>query len=315
MENAKLMCEMKFLSYILLPLLLATSSAASSQTRRNAAYQNYIEQYKDLAVEQMLRYGIPASITLSQGLLESGAGRSELATKGNNHFGIKCHGWSGRKVYHDDDEAGECFRAYSNPRDSYEDHSRFLRQGQRYQKLFSYARTDYRSWARGLKACGYATNPNYANQLINIIELYGLDKYDGEKHYDKFMVKHSSDRPVSAEQPLHRIYMFNDNYYMYAREGDTFRSIGEEVGLSYKKIAKYNERDRDDRLAKGDIIYLKKKRKRAPKRFKNVPHTVKAGESMYLISQLYGMRVESLYKLNNLPASYQIRVGDKLRVY
>jgi LysM repeat protein len=285
------------------------------QMKKNTAYLSYIEQYKDLAIEQMLRFGIPASITLSQGLLESRAGMSDLAIRGNNHFGIKCHDWNGKTVYHDDDAVGECFRAYSNVRDSYEDHSRFLKENQRYRQLFSYSKTDYYSWAYGLKAAGYATNPKYPSLLINIIQLYNLDRFDGADSYDKFMVRRSSDRRTESSTPLHPIYIYNKNYYLYARQGDTFKSIGEEVGISYRKIAKYNERDRNDVLTKGDIIYLKKKQKRAMKTFKNQRHIVNAGESMYSISQRYGIRLESLYKMNNLPESYEIQVGDALRVY
>ena len=158
----------------------------------NAKYQNYFNQYKDLAIEQMLKYRIPASITLAQGVFESGAGYSDLARKCNNHFGIKCHGWQGRKTYHDDDARNECFRAYDSPGQSYEDHSIFLVQSQRYRRLFSLKITDYKGWAHGLKACGYATNPAYAKKLIDIIELYKLDKYDKAHSYDKFMAKRSA---------------------------------------------------------------------------------------------------------------------------
>lgn len=283
----------------------------------NSRYQAYIDQYKDIAIEEMLRYGIPASITLAQGLLESGAGQSELARKGNNHFGIKCHGWSGRSVYHDDDERGECFRAYSNARESFEDHSKFLKSGSRYRSLFSLDHTDYKGWARGLKAAGYATNPVYAQSLIDIIEAYDLHQYDYAKSYDKFIDKHSgiTDERKENGTTLHPISIFNNNYYLRARKGDTFKSIGDEVGISYRKLAKYNERDKKDALQEGEIIYLKKKRSSAPKQFRNRPHVVKAGDSMYSIAQQYGIRLKSLYKKNHLEPDYQIRVGDKLRVY
>ena len=283
----------------------------------NSRYQAYIDQYKDIAIEEMLRYGIPASITLAQGLLESGAGQSELARKGNNHFGIKCHGWDGRKVYHDDDENGECFRAYNNARESFEDHSKFLKSGSRYRSLFSLDHTDYKGWARGLKAAGYATNPVYAQSLIDIIEVYDLHQYDYAKNYDKFIDKHSgiTDERKENGTTLHPISIFNNNYYLRARKGDTFKSIGDEVGISYRKLAKYNERDKKDALQEGEIIYLKKKRSSAPKQFRNRPHVVKAGDSMYSIAQQYGIRLKSLYKKNHLEPDYQIRVGDKLRVY
>ncbi len=301
---------------ILAVLLLAVCTlTAVAQMRRNTAYLNYISQYKDLAIEQMLRYRVPASITLAQGLLESRAGLSDLAVRGNNHFGIKCHGWTGRKTYHDDDEAGECFRAYDNARQSYEDHSRFLSQNSRYARLFSLDRTDYRGWAKGLKACGYATNPNYANSLIGIIETYGLSQYDRANTYDRFLERHTADTPARPGETLHQIYSYNDNYYVVAREGDTYTSIAKEVGLSARKIAKYNERNKKDTLSPGEYVYLKKKRKKAEKKYKKRPHIVKAGESLYSIAQYYGVRTKSLYKKNNLSPDYQLRVGDRIKVY
>lgn len=293
-------------------LLLAT--VACAQIRWNSAYQQYIDQYKDLAIEQMKKYHVPASITLAQGLLESRAGLSDMARKGNNHFGIKCHNsWNGATVYYDDDAANECFRAYDNVYDSYEDHSRFLANGSRYQSLFRLKQTDYKGWARGLKKAGYATNPQYANRLIDIIQLYKLDRYDKAKHYNRFYARHSRDVAVGGGT-LHPIYEYNKNYYVKARRGDTFRSIAQEVGISYRKLAKYNERDKNDALEEGDIVYLKKKRTKAPKDYKGRLHYVRAGQSMYSIAQLYGIRLKSLYKMNDLSPDYQIKVGDGLRV-
>lgn len=287
---------------------------AHAQMRWNQVYQTYIDQYKDLAIEEMLRYGIPASITLAQGVFESGAGKSELAVRGNNHFGIKCHDWTGATIYHDDDARGECFRVYNNAKESYTDHSKFLANNIRYRRLFSLKRTDYQGWARGLKECGYATNPQYASKLIQLIELYRLYEYDYAKSYDKFMAKRTKDSPLSKALGLHPIYLYNQNYYIYAREGDTFKAIGKEIGISYRSIARYNERSHKDVLHEGEIVYLKKKQKKAPKEFKNHPHIVQPGESMYLIAQKYGIRLSSLYKMNKLPEDYEIKVGDQLRV-
>lgn len=295
--------------------LLFSIQGASAQMKWNSAYQSYIDQYKDLAIEQMLRYNIPASITLAQGLFESAAGRSNLTRSGNNHFGIKCHGWTGKRTYHDDDAAGECFRAYDNARQSYEDHSRFLATQSRYARLFSLKRTDYRGWARGLKQCGYATNPQYASKLTQIIELYGLNKYDRATTYDRFIAKHASEESPGPDGVRYVIKAYNDNYYVIAKKGETFKSLGKELGISGRKLAKYNERDKRGTLDDGDVIYLKKKRNKAERNFKNRPHTVKAGESMYSIAQKYGIRLKSLYKKNRLSPDYNIRVGDKLRVY
>lgn len=306
--------RMKYALLTLVVLILSVTHV-SAQIKWNSAYQAYIDQYKDLAIEQMLKYNIPASITLSQGLLESGAGRSWLTKSSNNHFGIKCHGWTGRRVFHDDDERGECFRAYDNPRQSFEDHSRFLATQSRYARLFNYSRTDYKSWARGLKQCGYATNPQYASKLIQIIELYNLNLYDKAKKFDQFMVKHSTEDGVAPDGNFHVIKAYNKNYYVIARKGDSFQSLSKELCIGKRKLAKYNERSYKEELAAGDVIYLKKKRKKATKEYKNRPHIVQIGESMYLISQKYGIRLSSLYKKNHLSPDYQIKVGDKLRVY
>ena len=266
--------------------------------------------------DEMEPYRIPASITLAQAVFESGAGRSRLARLGNNHFGIKCHDWTGRTIAEDDDALGECFRAYDHPLQSFEDHSKFLVNSSRYRRLFSLSMQDYRGWAHGLKACGYATNPRYAYKLIELIELYKLYVYDSARSYDHAMVEYSGNQTVvNQAKPLHPIAIFNKNYYIRARRGDTFKLIGEEIGVSYKKIAKYNERGKDDALTEGEIIFLKKKRKRAPKVFKNRPHVVKNGESLYIIAQIYGMRLASLYKLNGFTPDHTIHVGDVVRVY
>ena len=300
--------------YFLIGIVFMICASINAQMKWNSRYQAYIDQYKDLAIAEMLKYDIPASITLAQGLLDSGAGLSELARKGNNHFGIKCHDWDGATTYHDDDEEQECFRKYRDVYESYEDHSRFLARQPRYRSLFRLKRTDYKGWARGLKKCGYATSPTYANKLIGIIELYKLHKYDKATKYDRFMVSRSEVKGIAPGTNLHQIHIYNKNYYLIARAGDTFKSIAKEVGISYKKIAKYNERDKNDTLIPGEVVYLKKKQKKADKAYKNRPHRVKAGESMYSIAQYYGIRTESLYKMNKLGPDYSLKAGDCLRV-
>lgn len=293
--------------------MLMAVCGAFAQMKWNSAYQAYIERYKDIAIEQMLAHRIPASITLAQGLLESGAGRSTLTVQSNNHFGIKCHDWTGKRTYKDDDIKDDCFRVYDNARQSFEDHSQFLLK-KRYERLFALSLTDYKGWAKGLKACGYATSPTYAQQLINIIELYNLQQYDKAKSFDKYLAQHSGAN-TSGVAATHPIYAYNKNYYVKAHRGDTFKSISKEVGVSYRKLAKYNERDKHDVLAEGDIVYLEKKRTKAEKKFKNVPHVVKAGQSMYDIAQMYGIRLKNLYKMNRLSPDYMPRVGDRLKVY
>lgn len=302
-------------TYFLAFLLSTCALSSGAQMKWNQTYQTYINQYKDLAIEQMLRYRIPASITLAQGLFESAAGRSDLVRQGNNHFGIKCHDWTGPTQYHDDDARGECFRVYRDARDSYEDHSKFLARQPRYARLFELGQRDYKGWARGLKQCGYATNPQYANKLIQIIELYKLFDYDKAKRFDRFMAEHSgTEQAVNAQGLLHPIHKFNDNYYLITREGDTFKALGKEIEISWRKLAKYNERDKNDVLHRGEVIYLKKKRKKAPKQYKNRPHIVRNGESMYTISQKYGIRLKYLYKMNNFGVDHQIKIGDRIRI-
>lgn len=305
--------------YFTILCLLACAPMAFAQVRWNAEYQAYIDQYKDIAIEEMMTYHIPASITLAQGLLESGAGKSYLSRYGNNHFGIKSNGWTGRTIRHDDDQKQEKFRAYNSARESYEDHSKFLAYRERYSRLFQLSMTDYVGWAQGLKDCGYATNPKYAQRLISIIETYQLYQYDTMTPAaveDVVVVAEKEDNSARrVAYQVHKINAYNQNYYVYARKGDTFESIGKEMGLSASTLAKYNERDKDEQLKEGDVVYLRKKQKKADKRYKNQLHEVKAGESMYLISQLYGMRLASLYKINHLDADYQIKVGDKLKVY
>ena len=271
---------------------------------RNKQYEEYIKKYRDIAVEEMKKYHIPASITLAQGLLESGAGQSTLARKSNNHFGIKCGSdWKGKSVRHDDDERNECFRAYKHPKQSYEDHSKFLVSRPRYASLFKLKMTDYKGWARGLKKAGYATNPRYAEQLIGIIELYDLDQYD-----KKGGLKWMKENP-NPHQP----YIANGLVYIVVRSGDTWKSISKEFDISRKKLRKYNDLYKGYELQVGDILYLEKKNRRADK--EHIVHVLRAGESMYSISQKYGIRLKRLYKLNKMSEDESTpEVGTILRL-
>jgi len=297
--------------FVVIAILLSVS--VSSQNRWSPDFQKYIDQYKDIAIKEMERWNIPASITLAQGLLESGAGKSDLAIRGNNHFGIKCHDWTGPTMHHDDDRRKECFRVYNSAYESYEDHSKFLASRERYRSLFFLDKTDYKGWARGLKAAGYATNPKYPQRLIDIIQLYKLYQYDTAEGYDKVMYEHTK-METSANVTPHQLKMYNENYYIRARQGDTFRSLGKEFDISYKKLAKYNERDKNDKIVEGEIIWLKKKQKKAPREYEGRPHYVKSGESIYSIAQTYGIRLKYLFKMNNLSSEYKIRVGDPIRL-
>lgn len=284
-------------------LLCCCSLALSAQ---QDAYRQYIDTYKTMAIDQMFRYRIPASIKLAQGLLESNAGRSTLATQANNHFGIKTGGsWCGPYVLRDDDAPNEQFRKYKSPAESFEDHSLFLSKRGRYSNLFRLHPHDYKGWAYGLKAAGYATNPRYAEILIGIIERYKLHEYDRAKHRN---FAHGEE----ADATGHRLYLCNDLVYLIAGKGETFRSIAKDLGIRESRLRKYNEVSKYYELAEGDVIYLKKKKRHVAKPIRNTLHTIQEGESMYSISQRYGVRLERLYKWNRLSEDYRATVGDRL---
>jgi LysM repeat protein len=272
----------------------------------NPTYQAYIEKFHAIAIKQQKEHGIPASIILAQGLLESGAGRGILATEANNHFGIKCHDWTGKKIYKDDDEKNECFRKYRHAEESYEDHSLFLVNRPRYSSLFLLNPTDYVSWAHGLKAAGYATDPAYAQKLINLIERYGLHQYDIEK---KGLFATKTDLQTQSER---RIYKSNYLRIVVATDDDTYASLAEELKISEKRLRKYNEVGTETQLKKGDIVYLSKKKKTAARA--NHIHVVQPGETLYGISQIYGIQLINLYKMNDIPFTQGAYIGQIIKL-
>lgn len=288
----------------------------------NQNYINYINKYSTLAVQNMYKYRIPASITLAQGLLESNAGMSQLALKANNHFGIKCGGtWNGPSMAFDDDAPGECFRSYTSPEASYYDHSIFLTTRSRYAFLFDYPTTDYKNWAKGLKKAGYATNPAYATTLINLIERYNLDRYDNYvlgKNVELGNNDWKRKKQINDKFELgfkHRILMNNGLYYIVAKAGDTFESLGKELDISPKKLIKYNELFKEYPIKAGDILYLSEKKKKADKKINEKYHIVSYGESIYSIAQKYGIRMKDLYKLNNAdPQYFAAKEGALIRI-
>ena len=300
-------------NFLALLLFFLCSSLPLLAQRTNQAYWTYIDTYKDWAIEQMRLYRIPASITLAQGLLESNAGRSTLATEANNHFGIKCGGsWTGPYVLRNDDAPNEKFRKYRNAHDSFVDHSKFL-QGKRYQRLFQLSVTDYKGWARGLKAAGYATSPTYAESLIRLIEMYNLSQFDSGKYT---LLSHK--KGVVDEDPFytnHVVYHNNKNYFIVVEPGDNMALISEKTGVSLKDLYNYNDLPRDYAATAGDLIYLQKKRKCASKEFKDYPiHIVEPNQSMHDICQLYGIRLKYLYKLNKMRPDDTIVPGQILRI-
>ena len=287
---------------------IATLAEAATQ-RKIPSYEKYIKTYSALAIEQQKKYKIPASITLAQGLLESGAGQSDLARRSNNHFGIKCHSdWRGGRVYHDDDLRGECFRKYKRVEDSYEDHSKFLKRS-RYDRLFQLKITDYKGWARGLQKCGYATDRAYANKLIKVIEDYELYRYDTGKVHKLTRQEKKKLKYPTVKYTIYRTYGL---LYVYAKENDSFDQIAQNLDFPVKDLKKFNEVPEDFPLQKGDIVYIEKKKKKADK--PNYDHVVQVGESMHSIAQKYGIQIKSLYKMNKKHKDYIPEEGDVLKL-
>ncbi|MDE6717683.1 MAG: glucosaminidase domain-containing protein, partial [Muribaculaceae bacterium] len=254
---------------------------------------SYIDRFAEIAVAEQKAHGIPASITLAQGLLESAAGRSSLATKGNNHFGIKCHtGWTGDTLLRNDDAANECFRVYSSAQESFSDHSRFLLKN-RYRPLFEYDVTDYTSWAHGLKKCGYATDPNYATRLIAIIERYSLYLFDSPDGRAAEQMADHIHRSLCASHPIRRT---RGLHYVIAAPGDTYASIAKELGMKKEKLMALNDATSDNGIKPWQEVYLVEKLDTPPDGVKSA--TIGEDESIHSIAQRFGMKLETLLTLN-----------------
>ena len=322
-------------------LFLSGFGALHAQTRQTR--EEYIDRYKHIAVAHMERYGIPASITLAQGILESDCGNSALSRSSNNHFGIKCKSdWTGRRVFHDDDARGECFRAYGSVEASYEDHARFLDSQPRYDSLFVYPADDYRSWARGLKAAGYATAPDYAQRLCRIIEeaqLFLLDQPDGERLYASrsgrkitdpegwFTDQTSMERPADASSAVdpdnyrvtinahngYNVYATNGVHYVLAKEGDTFENIGKKFRISARNLRKFNDlKDKKAQPMPHEVVYIERKKKRWEGNAHT--HTCRQGETAYAVGQSYAIRTRSIEKLNKLRPGDTLEQGRQIRI-
>ena len=285
----------KYFKCIAIGLVISTNSAFGQEISR----KEYIEKYSSLAVKHMHQYKIPASITLAQGILESNNGNSRLATKANNHFGIKCHGWEGKKIFADDDKKNECFRNYKNVLESFVDHSLFLNKYSRYEFLFDYKITDYKSWAKGLKKAGYATNNKYPELLIKIIEENKLYQFDSKK-IDKNL--------ISGKR---NIYMHpNKIKYVISRNQETYKTIAKSLNIKLKQILKYNDDNNQSVLNVGTKVFIQPKRNRSKQRI----HVVNNGEDLRTISQTYGVKMKSLKKRNQLILKNSLNNGDKLRL-
>ena len=275
----------------------------------------YINKYKDLAISEMKRSGVPASITLAQGMLESDYGRSRLAVMANNHFGIKCNnGWQGETITHDDDSRGECFRKYRSVEESFHDHSNFLTSSARYRDLFKLNPEDYKGWARGLKQAGYATNPIYADLLINKIEEYELWRYDkGKTSRVSGTATNSGTRnsnQITVPDRISRVKENNRIQYIIVNERDTRENIEKEFKLLNWELSRYNELDNNFKPQSGQILYIQPKRNKAEVG-KNT-HNVANGDSMYLISQQYGIKLKRLYEMNRMREGEQPKAGDRI---
>ncbi|MBL4670027.1 MAG: glucosaminidase domain-containing protein [Flavobacteriales bacterium] len=276
---------------------------------RRITREEYIEKYKDDAIREMMKSGVPASITLAQGILESGDGNSPLAIYAKNHFGVKCHkGWTGESMRLDDDEKNECFRKYESVYESFSDHSDFLVTRSRYDFLFDLKITDYKGWAKGLKKAGYATNPKYADLLIMLIEKNDLSRYDNYAKVPPRKITKKRSPKALATKNFRTIKLHNRIKYIRAKKGDTFYKITQDFDMNLWQVFKYNDLNKSDILKVGDIIYLQPKRNKGREKL----HVVKKGETMRGISQLYGVKLKKLYKKNKMFVGTQPNVGDEI---
>jgi LysM repeat protein len=319
---------------ILLSFLLSCKAYKPlvSSSTPDQSVQDYVNLYKDLAVTEMKRTGIPASITLAQGIIESDCGHSTLAREANNHFGIKCHdNWTGPTFTHNDNERNECFRKYSRAEESFYDHSDFLKSVSRYSFLFSLNSTDYKAWAHGLKKAGYATNPDYPNMLIRTIEennLWNLDRgyvaanlpphitdtvkvhvitHSGDS--TKKAIKFSNGNPAVSAR-VQRVLENNRIQYIIVKDGDTREKLENEFQLLKWELPKYNELKNDFQLIPGQILYLQPKRDKAEpgKEYYNAAE----GDTMYLISQRFGIKLKRLYEMNRMDDGTGTVAGKKI---
>jgi hypothetical protein len=318
---------MKQLSFVFILSILSLSLFAQAKISR----REYIETFKTIAIREMLQSGIPASITLAQGCLESDCGNSPLAIEANNHFGIKCKSdWKGERSYHDDDQKNECFRKYRNAEDSYNDHTEYLVQTPRYSYLFKLSKTDYNAWANGLRAAGYATDPNYAARLIKIIEeeqLYVFDSLEpGDLPDQNILVREGKQNNQYKEKEKHQAgfgnialnpyskretFKINGLDIVYVKSGDTYASIAKEFEMKEWEIRTYNSLKRDSPQPEPDkYLFLQRKRCRAEKG--NDIHVVKPRETMYDISQQYGVALSALYFKNHMKKGTQPAAGTKI---
>lgn len=297
--------------------IISVSLSIPSVAQKKISSEEYIKRYQGLAVSQMEKFGVPASIILAQGLLESGSGNSTLAVKANNHFGIKCHKtWTGPRIYHDDDARGECFRKYRTPEKSYQDHSEFLRGARRYAFLFDLNPTDYKGWAYGLKKAGYATDPQYPKKLIRIIEEHKLYALDSGVEISIESPTKGMGEEIDPENfsidifNQRKLYMKNRIKYIVVQSGDTYENLTRDLELMPWQLANYNEIERGAKLKEGQELFIQPKRRKAE--INHQLHIAEEGETMYDISQMYGVRLKWLYRRNRLEQGDEPVAGEKI---
>ena len=312
-----IMGKIRFLLVSVSFLMCASGGGyAQSLTTRQA----YILQYKDLAIKNMREYGIPASIILSQAIVESGNGTSRLAREANNHFGIKCHtGWTGKTVAHTDDAPNECFRKYDHPTESFKDHAEFLRYRTRYAFLFDLSPYDYKGWAHGLKSAGYAVNPQYAEILIRVIEESKLYEYDrpvttlpaSPKVLEKpVIIQPDSQSPLYTASLYRTIYQLNNVSFILSQPGDTYASLAREFKLFKREILCFNDLKKDGSIAPGTVVYVAKKKKQSAREFPK--HITEEGESLRTIAQRYGVRLASISKYSKINKNEYLTEGREI---
>ena len=326
---------------VILAIVLFLGFVAAAQRDGGTAQERYISRYATIAVNEMYRTGVPASITLAQGIIESASGASKLAVEGNNHFGIKCHNsWNGRTMRADDDRPNECFRAYDSAEESFRDHSDFLRYRDRYKFLFDFRTEDYKSWAYGLRQAGYATDPTYAAKLIKCVEDYGLSRFDRMTVEDA-MAEGGQDAEVPVEKeeveeipvsPLkieageiftgaageeyrfslsRTLYSRNGVPFVYAVEGETYASLARRYHLLEREIYKFNDVSKGAELLAGEAVYLEPKKTKTVKGLDKYIVGEKE-ETFHAICQRFAVKEKAIRKLNGLPADYQPREGDEI---
>ncbi len=298
---------------LIISLLFVFFASNVFSQRQNQSYLDYIEKYKSLAIKEQYRHGIPASITMAQAIIESNAGQSMLAVKGKNHFGIKCgNNWTGKTIHKDDDNIKDCFRSYSEVIDSYEDHSLFLKRD-RYSSLYAIPIKDYKAWANELKRLGYATDPNYANKLIKIIEDYQLDNLvysnyssdtqTADNTYNNHNTSNIAEEYSSYSTDVNDLLVATTNNgkkcYKLKKDATIQRIANSLNKTNIKTLLYYNDMYKDDVLKAGTFVYTSKKRNKADGRYRS--YSVKDGDSMHSISQHFGITLKALYKLNNMP--------------